>query len=124
MFNYTDAFSVRQTPQSQPIPGKTMVRGGAGGYVFAVDDWIRLDRFLILGSDAPTYYASARELTKENAEAVVRCLKEDGQYVVNRIVEISEGGRAPKNDPALFALALAASPAFADVETRKAALGQ
>ena len=99
-----------------------MVQGKAGGYVFAVDDWIRLDRFLILGSDAPTYYADARELTKENAEAVIRCLKSDGQYVVKRIVEVSEAGMAPKNDPALFALALAASPAFADAETRKMAL--
>ena len=122
MFQYTDAFSIKQTPQSQPIPGKQMVQGKAGGYVFGVDDWTRLDRFLVLGSDAPTYYASAKELTKENAEAVVRCLKADGARTVNRIVEISEAGRAPKNDPALFALAMASSPAFADVQTRKLAL--
>ena len=47
MFQYTDAFSVKQTPQSQPIPGKQMVQGKAGGYVFGVDDWTRLDRFLV-----------------------------------------------------------------------------
>jgi len=122
MFNYTDAFSTKRTSQGQPIPGKQMVQGEAGGFVFGVDDWTRLDRFLILGSDAPTYYSSARKLTKENADAVVRCLKADGKRVVDRIVEISEAGRAPKNDPALFALAVATSPAFADARTRTYAL--
>ena len=122
MFEYTDAFSTKRTPQGQPVPGKQMVQGEAGGFVFGVDDWTRLDRFLILGSDAPTYYASAPELTKENAGAVVRCLKENGVRVVDRIVEISEAGRAPKNDPALFALALASSPAFANPATRSYAL--
>ena len=122
MFNYTDAFSTKRTPQDQPIPGKQMVQGEAGGFVFGVDDWTRLDRFLILGSDSPTYYASAHELTKENASAIARCLKEDGKRTVDRIVEISEAGRAPKNDPALFALAVAASPAFSDTKTRAYAL--
>jgi 60 kDa SS-A/Ro ribonucleoprotein len=38
------------------------------------------------------------------------------------VVEISASGRAPKNDPALFVLALASSPKFADTETISAAL--
>ena len=38
------------------------------------------------------------------------------------VVETSTSGRAPKNDPALFTLALAASPQFADPETNAAAL--
>jgi 60 kDa SS-A/Ro ribonucleoprotein len=37
---------------------------------------------------------------------VGRGIKADGVRAVNRIVEISDGGRAPKNDPAIFALAL------------------
>lgn len=122
MPTYRNLFNLRKTPQSESVPGKQQVENNAGGYVFAVDDWTRLDRFLILGSDKPTYYASARKLTRENAEAVVRCLKADGQRTVNRIVEISDTGRAPKNDPALFALAMASSPAFADVETRQLAM--
>jgi 60 kDa SS-A/Ro ribonucleoprotein len=32
-----------------------------------------------------------------------------GVRAVNRIVEISDSGRAPKNDPAIFALALVAT---------------
>ncbi|MGH7714578.1 MAG: TROVE domain-containing protein, partial [Vulcanimicrobiaceae bacterium] len=43
---------------------------------------------------------------KQNHNAIVRCIKADGVRAVNRIVEISDAGRAPKNDPAIFALAL------------------
>src|SRR5262249_34635023 len=53
-----------------------------------------------------TFYASERKITRENAEAVVRCIKGDGVRVVDRITEISVQGRAYKNDAALFALAL------------------
>lgn len=105
MSHYTQHFSLRATPQSQPIPGS--VPNSAGGHAFPVDDWTRLDRFLILGSEGGSYYASERKLTRENAQAVMRCLGEDGARVVARIVEVSQSGRAPKNDPAIFALALA-----------------
>src|SRR5581483_7315445 len=101
-------FSTKKTSQSQPIPGTDQVRNSAGGYAWAVDDWKRLDRFLILGSEGGSYYASEQKLTVENAEAVRRCIAADGARVVARIVEISDAGRAPKNDPALFALAMAA----------------
>lgn len=98
-------------PQSEPLPG--MVENSAGGHSFAVDDWTQLDRFLILGSEGGTYYIGARDLTRKNAQAVERCLKADPDRALKRIVEISDSGRAPKNDPALFALALAftANPA-------------
>src|SRR4051794_40751697 len=43
-------FNLKKTPQSQPIPGTAQVRNDNAGYVWAVDDWARLDRFLILGS--------------------------------------------------------------------------
>ena len=39
------------TPQSQPLPDSTQVKNSAGGYAWAVDDWVRLDRFLVLGCD-------------------------------------------------------------------------
>jgi 60 kDa SS-A/Ro ribonucleoprotein len=112
-------FSTKKTPQSAPIPGTSQVANSAGGYAFAVDDWTRLDRFLILGAEGGSYYATERALTRENAESVLRCLALDGRRVVDRIVEISDAGRAPKNDPALFALALAAK--LGDVDTRRAA---
>jgi 60 kDa SS-A/Ro ribonucleoprotein len=104
--NYAKIFNRRVTPQSQPIPGSNQVRNSGGGYSWAVDDWTRLDRFLILGAEGGTYYIGERELVKQNHDALIRCIKADGLRAVNRIVEISDAGRAPKNDPAIFALAL------------------
>jgi 60 kDa SS-A/Ro ribonucleoprotein len=123
MTDYTKHFSVRQTKQTEKIPAQQarMVKNSAGGYGYAVGKWERLNRFLVLGNDGGTYYATERKLTVENAECVAACLREDGPRTVSAIVIISESGRAPKNDPALFALAMAISPAFADENTRSLA---
>ncbi len=118
--NLRQLFSTKRTPQTQPIPGSGQARNEAGGYVWSVDDWTRLDRFLILGSESGTYYIGPRALTHQNAEAVMRCIDEDGQRVVQRVVLISEAGRAPNNDPALFVLAMCAG--LGDLDTRRAAL--
>ena len=117
MMNFARLFSLRRTPQSEPIPGT--VANSAGGYAFPVDDWMRLDRFLVLGSEGWSYYAGERALTRDNAQAVIRCLQADGARAVARIVAVSDAGRAPKNDPALFALALAT--AVGDEPTKRAA---
>jgi 60 kDa SS-A/Ro ribonucleoprotein len=99
-----------QTPQTEPIPGREtqMVRNSNAGYSFAVDDWTRLERFLILGSEGGSYYASERALTRENAAVVERCLASDLARTVATIEAVSESGRAPKNDPAILALAITA----------------
>ena len=107
--NYAKIFNRRATPQSQPIPGSAQVANSAGGYSWRVDDWTRFDRFLILGAEGGTYYIAERDLVKQNHDAIVRCIKLDGVRAVKRIVEISDSGRAPKNDPAVFALALVAA---------------
>ena len=108
------------TPQTQPIPGSAMVPNSAGGYAFAVNDWTRLARFLVLGAEGGSYYATEKALSLDNAEAVKRCIAADGLRVVKEIVAVSEAGRAPRNDPALFALAMCA--AFGDGGTRRSAL--
>ncbi len=113
-------FSLRQTPQHLPIPGTDQVCNEAGGYTWPVDKWARLDRFLILGSESGTYYIGPRELTRQNATAAIECIQEDGLKVVARLVQVSETGRAPKNDPALFVLALCAG--LGEPPVRKAAL--
>ena len=107
--SYLKHFNPGSTPQSQPIPGRTMVKNNAGGYVFEVTNWDQLNRFLILGSEGGTYYVSERKLTVDNADCILKCLAEDGLRVVQTIVDISNSGRAFKNTPAIFALALAAS---------------
>src|SRR5215831_2141855 len=115
--NYAKIFNRRVTPQSQPIPGSSQVPNSAGGYSWRVDDWTRFDRFLILGAEGGTYYITERDLVKQNHDAVVRCINADGVRAVNRIVEISDSGRAPKNDPAIFALALVAAHGLPEAKT-------
>ncbi|MBI5650792.1 MAG: TROVE domain-containing protein [Chloroflexi bacterium] len=117
---FTQYFNLRKPPQMQPIPNANQVRNNAGGFVWRVDEWTRLDRFLMLGSEGGSYYVLERTLTIDNAQAVARAIQLDGARVVKRIVEISEAGRAPKNDPALFALAMCAGQG--DAPTRKCAL--
>ena len=114
------SFSTRQTAQSAPIPYQQQVRNEAGGYSYPIDNWTALDRFLILGSEGGTYYVTEKTLTKEAALRTISCIKENGRRVVDRVVEVSQGGLAPKNDPAIFVLALCA--AAPDVATRQYAL--
>lgn len=118
--SYSELYSTRRTPQTQRTPGRTdEVENSEGGFVFAVNDWDRFRRFLILGSDKGSFYAGARELTIENATSVRKCIDENGLRAVAMIVEVSDGGKAVKNEPALFALAMAT--AADNLETRKAA---
>lgn len=111
----------KQTPQSEPIPGREsdMAENKAGGYGFKIDKWTQFRRFLFLGTEGGTYYTTERELTRENARAARACIDEDGTRAVEMIREIADSGRAPHQDPLLFALAMAISEG--DEETRRAA---
>lgn len=113
------ATALENPPQSEPL-NERQAKNNAGGFVFTVDCWKRLDRFLILGSEGGTYYVSEKKLTLDNLKAVRECVAADGLRTVARIVQISDEGRAPKNDPALLALAYCASKG--DLPTRSAAL--
>jgi 60 kDa SS-A/Ro ribonucleoprotein len=104
---------VPQTEQAHP----QQVPNSAGGFAFPLDDWGRLDRFLILGTEGGTYYIGQQKLTLENATAIGRLLDSNGVRVVSRIVEVSDQGLAHKNDPALFALALASTHSNVSVRT-------
>lgn len=114
------AATPRRTSQSEPIPGSGQVENSAGGYAWEITSLQRLRRFLILGSEGGTYYAREQELVKQNVEGVRLALDEYGTVAVDEIVAISKGGKAPKNDPALYALAIACS--HSDQQVRRAAL--
>lgn len=119
---YTDYLDARTTtPQTQPIPGREaeMAPNSAGGYGFILDDWKRLDRFCVLGSEGGTYYVGQAKLTAENAQAVIRCLKQDGSRAVALAYDININNRAPKTDQQLFVIALALS--YGDDTTRRVA---
>ena len=113
-------YNTKVTPQSEPIPGSKQVPNTAGGHSFEVDIWTRLNRFLILGTEGGTYYIRQKELTKKNAKSIKKCILEDGKRVVDTVLDISDSGRAVKNDPALFVLAMCAG--LGDDFTRKYAL--
>lgn len=119
MANYSQHVSKKTTAQTDKAKDGQK-KNNAGGFSFVLDKWAILDRFLILGAEGNTYYCTEKKMVKDNTKNLEACLNEDGVRTVNRIVEISEAGRAPKNDPAIFALAVAA--AHPNQETRKAAL--
>lgn len=116
---YSNMVNPKRTPQTQPIPGKAQVKNSAGGYVFRLTQMGMLERFLILGSASGTYYASPQELTLKNFDNILELIKMNGPAAVRLIKDVSRSGRAPKNAPAIFALALAA--AYGDADTKKSA---
>lgn len=109
----------RSTPQTERAHPDQR-ENNAGGYSFTVSDWDRLARFLVLGVDAGTYYVQPRKLAVDNAAVVVRCLDADPRRTVDLAVAVSTDGRAPKNDPAVFVLAMAAR--HSDVWARRYAM--
>lgn len=106
------------TPQTQAIPGREaeMARNNAGGFTFTLDKWGTLDRFIMIGSEGGNYYVGEKDVTKQSFTNALACIAEDGVRAVNRAVEYSVAGRAPKNDPALVVLALAAAKGSPEVQ--------
>lgn len=106
MPNY--ARNLTRSDQQTSLWNRDQVKNQAGGYVFKIDPFDALDRFLILGCESGTYYAGVREMTREAANLILACASIDPRRTVNAIVDASRGNRAIKNDPAVFALALLA----------------
>lgn len=101
-----DDFNYGSTPQNERAR-EDQVRNNAGGFVFSVTPESRLRRFLTIGTDGGTYYVAQQKLTKENAQVVVDYAQRDPRGLVDIVKEISLGGRAPKQDQGIFALAVA-----------------
>ena len=103
-------FGTTQTSQREAVPGRSdQVKNNAGGFVFEIDPLARLRRFLTMGTAGGTYYVGQDKLTKENGGVILDFTTSDEAHkaLVDTIVEISLGGRAPKQNPTLFALAIA-----------------
>ena len=111
--------STRRTPQSRQADVR-QVPNSAGGFTFTTGKTARLHRFLTLGTDGGTYYASEKDITQANAAVVLGWAREDAAGLTTQVVAVSQAGRAPRNNPALFALAAAAS--LGDETGRRAAL--
>lgn len=107
---------------SYPVTRKVsekQVKNDCGAYVFYTSIWTALNRFLVLGIEGNSYYVDEEKKFDRSNKALNACLKEDGVRTVNEIVRVSDEGLAVKNDPAIYALAVASVDT--NLETRKAA---
>ncbi len=104
MSDYLTRHVTRDIPQTEQ-QNPNQVANSAGGYSFAVTPQVRLERFLILGSEGGTYYIGENDLTKQNLDNLRKLTMENPQYVVDTAVEISKDGRSYKNDAAVFVMA-------------------
>lgn len=111
--------STRRTPQTRPADARR-ARNAAGGYTFTVGTDARIHRFLTIGTTGGTYYTTERALTRETADVVLAAARADASALVRQVVAVSTAGRAPRQNPAI--LALAAASALGDDAGRRAAL--
>jgi 60 kDa SS-A/Ro ribonucleoprotein len=98
------------TPQTVRTPGRTdEVQNNAGGFVFKVSDKDRLERILILGVDGGTYYVGEQKLAKNAVDFMKAYIVSNEREFIDTVVAVSEGNRAAKQSPSIFAVALALS---------------
>ena len=116
--SYLKRHGTRRVPQSVALPGKepnSRRRLHVGGR-----RWTRLRRFLVLGSEGGTLLRDRARADRRERRAVEGACATTACARSARSSRSAPEGRAPKNDPALFALAIAAG--MGDEATRKAAL--
>lgn len=110
------------TPQTVKADER-QVKNAAGGYTFKIEDLERAKRFLILGAES-NYYKPGAKMAKENSKTLIKLAEQDdsSKSLVDLIVEYSTEGRAPSQDPGLFALAIASS--YGSTESKRYALSK
>lgn len=117
--NYATHIAAGRTPQSEPLLGREalMAENSAGGWAFKLDRWKQLERFLVLGTEGGTYYVGERQLTRENAQVIVECAKEDARRTVDTIIVFRRENRVPKMNTLIFALAVCSKLAGKEAAT-------
>lgn len=106
---YAQHVSMKNATQTEKAKAE-QVKNNAGGYVFALDKWQTLERFLVLGNEGGTYYCSERKMTHDNANCVLACAAENLDKTLSTITSFRY--RAPKTSPSIFALALLISNGY------------
>ena len=121
-----EKLSFQSQPMEEDVVPQTkkltydMVENSAGGYSYAVNDETRLLRYLCLGTEGGSYYATGMILKRENIQCIDRLIMEGkGEEVVKLIKDVSVNGRACKQTPILNALAICARSN--EPKTKKAA---
>lgn len=105
MTTYSSLFTqpVSQSEQAHP----KQVPNHGGGYSFKISPEQQFVRFLILGSEGGTCYATPQKLTRDSAKNAISFMRANPESSMGLLVGVSVSGRAHKNDAAIFALALA-----------------
>jgi 60 kDa SS-A/Ro ribonucleoprotein len=94
------------------LKGKVFNRAGGVGYTITDAELLR--RFLLLGTDQNTYYATAKELSHDALLRLLPFIKNNVQEVVVEAVDVSQRRLAPRNIHAVHALAIATHYAKTD----------
>jgi 60 kDa SS-A/Ro ribonucleoprotein len=97
-----------------------MKENSEGAYVFKITPQQRLKRFLIIGVEGGSFYATQKELAVENLSFLVDLVVNQGAMVVDVLTEVSLEGLAKKQEPTLFTLALCMSKGDLDTKNRAA----
>jgi 60 kDa SS-A/Ro ribonucleoprotein len=106
MLNETVAPSSVHTP----VYGENMVKNNTGGYVYEITPLNALRRFLIMGAEKDSFYESKGKIFHRVLSTLDKILAtSDYASAINSIVDVSVNNLAPKNNAAIFALAMAAS---------------
>jgi 60 kDa SS-A/Ro ribonucleoprotein len=83
------------------------VRNSAGGFSFEVTPLARATRFLILGTQGGSFYASEKALTDENAKFIISMANgPQAAELLALVCDVSLKGRASKQHATLFTLAV------------------
>ena len=109
-FNYGKSERTRDkepvAATTKPVSRPDMVQNSDKGFVFELTPMKMLERFLILGSESPTYYARAEDITENNCRNAANLIKTNPKEVLDILLDVSENNRAPKVQPTIFILAL------------------
>lgn len=83
-----------------------LVPNNGGGLSYTISDSDRLTRFLVLGVDGGTFYASEKNFTAKNVSWLESLIQRSPQLVLDIVLDVSTNGRAYRNSGAIFTLAL------------------
>lgn len=82
------------------------VKNSAGGYVYQVGAAEQMRRFLVLGTEGGTFYASQKDLTKANVDNLKALAAKDPFVYVTVLEEADKQNIAPRHSTILLALAV------------------
>lgn len=105
--------------QMQPC-NENQLSNSEDGCGWQVTDMTRLRRFLCFGSEGGAFYVKEQKLSFESVDALLRLIEGGKGYeAVQEIKTFSQEGRAAKQDPVLFALAICSQ--CSDAKTKQEA---